>query len=162
LLPGPFTGRDGRCPAPDVVRVDRRWRYRSVRKEPNKKRKVGLIGCRRRNLAVSICHSLARERHPRASLSPALSQFFLQPPPPPKRRRAWANPPPLTRNLSLDLAVTPVRLDVGRILREFSSLFEPPWNSIHVSGGRAKNPTTVADPLLAGAYVPSYVLLIPR
>jgi len=99
--------------------------------------------------------SFASARMPPPYLS--ISRFISIFPPAEARRRASANPPPRTRNLSLDLAVAPVRLDVGRILREFSSLFEPPWNSIHVSGGRAKNPTTVADPLLAGAYVPSYV-----
>jgi len=100
-------------------------------------------------LHLSFANARTRpRRHPRASPSPVLSQFFHQSPSPPKRRRASANPLPLTRNLSLNSAVAPIRLDVGRILREFSSLFEPPWNSIHVSGGRAKNPTTVADPLL--------------
>lgn len=39
----------------------------------------------------------------------------------------------LTWNLSLNSAVAPLRMDVGWILREFWSTFEPSWNSIHVS-----------------------------
>lgn len=36
-------------------------------------------------------------------------------------------------NLSLNSVVAPLRMDVGWILREFWSTFEPSWNSIHVS-----------------------------
>lgn len=97
---------------------------------PNRERKVGLIGCRRRNLVVSICHSVARERvpaalRPPAFLSFALSPFFLVSP----RFLAFASLPSrhdctLTRNLSLNSAVALVRTDVSRILREFWSPFE--------------------------------------
>lgn len=124
--------------------MDRRW-YRSVRKEPNKERKVGLIGCRRRNLAVSICHSVARGRVLDALVAlvlpfvPWYLPFYLNfSSSHLRRRRASAcssstRSCTLTRNLSLNSAVALVRLDVSRILREFWSLFEPPWNSIHVS-----------------------------
>lgn len=158
LLFGSFTGRGGRGVLHLTLwgrrRVSlERW-YRSVRKEPNKERKLGLIGCRRRNLVVSICHSVARERDPSRVLL-YLFRFYLHFSSRFRKAPSFQHAYTLTWNLSLNSAVAPVRTDVSRILREFWSPFEPPWNSIHVSRrSRQKSHDCRRDPLLVGARSP--------
>jgi len=122
----------------------------SVRKEPNKERKVGLIGCRRRNLVVSICHSVARETRLRclgplrASLSFALSPFFL----------ALSTSDSPSSSFSIRFDSRGIYLWIRRSRRFAWTLAGYYENSRAPSnlpgirstypGGRAKNPTTAA------------------
>lgn len=140
----------------------------SVRKEPNKERKVGLIGCRRRNLVVSICHSVARETRPRclgpprASLSFALSPFFL----------ALSTPGSASSSFSTRFDSRGIYLWIRRSRRSAWTLAgyyensEAPSNLPGIRstypGGRAKNPTTAADPLLVGAHPCTYIRELSR
>jgi len=139
--------------APDAARVDERGGpevvHRSIRKEPNRERKVGLIGCRRRNLVVSICHSVARERVPGPSPQPLWpnpllylplylhfssslrgSQFSQASPPPLRARHASVH----SRGIYLWIRRS------RRSARMLAGYYEnsgvpsrPSWNSIHVS-----------------------------
>lgn len=95
--------------------------HRSVRKEPNKGRKVGLIGCRRRNLAVSICHSGRYVSLARPATDLGRARFLYLPALSASPRGVSARAPVYTHVESAFGfgAVAPVRTNAGRILREF-------------------------------------------
>lgn len=150
-----YRTRRTRYPAPDVVRMAGvpRGEYRSVRKEPNKERKVGLIGCRRRNLVVSICHSLARERDPsRFPLFSGSISIFPRVSIKPLRFNTLIH----SRGIYLWIRRS------HRSARTLAGYYEnsgapsnPPWNSIHVSRrSRQKSHDCRRDPLLVGARFP--------
>lgn len=118
LLFRPFTGWGGRCPAPDVVRVDERgglgevrWYKRQERAEQGEEGRANWMS-EAQSCGLHLSFGSARNVSPLlgppcASLSFALSPFFLA------RFRSFSFSTHFTWNLSLNSAVAPLRMDVG-------------------------------------------------